>query len=192
MVLAPITNLIPDPQRPEEEKLATGQAPSQYPLTTGHMAKASKGIHHHHTRTILPMDTTKTRPLPAKSPICCHQSIRRLKSHREELSYATTTASGEGVVTQAAETSRHDMKPVEIADPGRRNNLNMTMARTTVATKISIALHAAAMTKGKAPTAMTMIQIREEQREAIAVAETHRRTSRAKGVTLHHPHQAAP
>jgi hypothetical protein len=28
MVLALITNLIPDPQRPEEEKLAIGQMPS--------------------------------------------------------------------------------------------------------------------------------------------------------------------
>jgi hypothetical protein len=29
MVLALITNIIPDPQRPKEEKLATGQTPSQ-------------------------------------------------------------------------------------------------------------------------------------------------------------------
>jgi hypothetical protein len=79
-----------------------------------------------------------------------------------------------------------------MADPGRRNNIAMTMAHTAAATKISIALHAAAMTKGKAPAAMTTIQLHEEQREAIAVAEIHRRTSRAKGVTLHHPHQAAP
>jgi hypothetical protein len=42
MALALIMNLIPDPQRPEEEKLAIGQTPSQYPLTTDHMAKASK------------------------------------------------------------------------------------------------------------------------------------------------------
>jgi hypothetical protein len=47
------------------------------------------------------------------------------------------------------------------------------------------------MTKGKAPTAMTMIQLHKEQREAVAVAEIHRRTSRVKGVTLHHPHQEA-
>jgi hypothetical protein len=66
-------------------------------------------------------------------------------------------ASGEGVVTQAAETSRHDMKPVEIADLGKRNNLAMMTVRTAAATKISIALHATAMTKGKAPAAMTMI-----------------------------------
>jgi hypothetical protein len=39
---------------------------------------------------------------------------------------------------------------------------------------------------------MTIIQLHVEQREAIAVAETHRRTSRARDVTLHHPHQAAP
>jgi hypothetical protein len=39
MVLALITNLIPDPQRPKEEKLATGQMTSQYPPMIGHMAK---------------------------------------------------------------------------------------------------------------------------------------------------------
>jgi hypothetical protein len=101
-------------------------------------------------------------------------------------------ASGEGVVTPAAKTSRHNEKPVKMADPGRGNNLTMTTARTAAATRISIALHAATMTKGKAPAAMTTIQLHEEQREAVAVAEIHRRTSRAKGVTLHHPHQAAP
>jgi hypothetical protein len=67
MVLALITNLILDPQRPEEEKLTIGQTPSQYPLMTDHMAKARKGIHHHLTRTILLTDTTKTRPSPAIS-----------------------------------------------------------------------------------------------------------------------------
>jgi hypothetical protein len=191
MVLALITNLILDPQRPEEEKLTTGQTPSQYPPTIDRMAKASKEIHHRLTRTILPMDTTKIGPLPAISPICRHQSIRRSKSHREELSYVTTTASGEGVVAQAAETSRRDVKPVEMADPCRGNNLAMTMARTAAATRISIALYAATMTKGKAPTAMTTIQLHEKQREAIAVAEIRCRTSRVKGVTLHHPRQAA-
>jgi hypothetical protein len=64
MVLALITNLIPDPQRPEEEKLVTGQMPSQYPPMIGRMAKAIKEIHHRLTRTILLMDTTKTRPRP--------------------------------------------------------------------------------------------------------------------------------
>jgi hypothetical protein len=66
------------------------------------------------------------------------------------------------------------------------------MACTAAATRISIALHAAVMTKGKAPAAMTMIQLHEEEREAIAVAEIHHKTSRAKGMTLHHPHQGAP
>jgi hypothetical protein len=192
MVLALIMNLIPDPQRPEEEKLAIGQMPSQYPPMIDHMAKASKGIHHRRTRIILPMDTTQTRPLPAISPICCHQSIRHLKSHREELSYVTTMASGDGVVTLAAETSRRNVKPVEMSDPGKGNNLAMMITCTAAATRISIALHAAAMTKGKAPAAMTMIQHHEEQREAITVGEIHRRTSRAKGVTLHHLHQEAP
>jgi hypothetical protein len=101
-------------------------------------------------------------------------------------------ASGEGVVTLAGETSRHDVKPVEMAGPSIRNHLTMTMAHTIVVTWISIALHAAAMTKGRAPAAMTMTQLHEEHREAVAVAEIHRRTSRVKGVTLYHPHQAAP
>jgi hypothetical protein len=192
MVLALIMNLIPDPQRPEEEKLTTGQTPSQYPLTIEHMAKASKGIHHHLTRTIPRTDTTKTRPRPAIRPTCRHQSIRRLKSHRKELSYATMMASGEGVVTLAGETSHHDMKPVEMAGPSIGNHLAMMIARTAAAIRISIALHATAMTKGKAPTAMTMTQLHEEQREAVAVTEIHRRTPRVKGVILHHPHQAAP
>jgi hypothetical protein len=76
MVLALITNLIPYPQRPEEEKLAIVQMPSQYPLMIGRMAKDIKEICHRLTRTILLMDTTKTRLLPAISPICHHQSIR--------------------------------------------------------------------------------------------------------------------
>jgi uncharacterized protein YqfA (UPF0365 family) len=59
-------------------------------------------------------------------------------------------------------------------------------------TKISITLHADMMTKGKAPATMMMIQIHEEQREAIAVAEIHHMTLRVKGMILHHPHQAAP
>jgi Cu/Zn superoxide dismutase len=101
-------------------------------------------------------------------------------------------ASGDGVVTPAAEMSRHDEKPVEMVDPSKGNNLAMTTARTTVATRISIALHATTMTKGKAPAAMTMIQLHEEQREVVTVAEIHHRTPRAKGVTLHHPPQAAP
>jgi hypothetical protein len=42
MVLALITNLIPDTQRPEEEKLVTGQMPSQYPLMIGRMQRPSK------------------------------------------------------------------------------------------------------------------------------------------------------
>jgi hypothetical protein len=100
-------------------------------------------------------------------------------------------ASGEGVVTLAGETSCHDKKPVEMGGPSIGNNLAMTMACTATATRISIVLHAAAMTKGKAPAAMTMIQLHEEQREAIAVAEIRHRTSKVKGMTLHHPHQAA-
>jgi hypothetical protein len=101
-------------------------------------------------------------------------------------------ASGDGVVTPATEMSRHDEKPVKMAVPSKGNNLATMMACTATATRISIALHTTVMTKGKAPAAMTMIQLYEEQREAVTVAKIHRRTSRAKGVTLHHPHQAAP
>jgi hypothetical protein len=72
MVRALITNLIPDPQKSEEEKLATGQMSSQYPPMTNQMAKARREIHHHLTRTTLPMDTSKTTLLPAIRPTCCH------------------------------------------------------------------------------------------------------------------------
>jgi hypothetical protein len=101
-------------------------------------------------------------------------------------------ASEEGVMTLAGETSRHDVKPVGMADLGIGNHLAMMTARIAMMTRISIALHAAAMTKGRAPAAMMMTQLHEEQREAVVVAEIHRRTSSVKGVTLHHPHQAAP
>jgi hypothetical protein len=191
MVHALITNLTPDPQKSEEEKLTIGQMPSQYPLMTSHTARAIKEIHRPLTRTTLLMDT-KTRPNLAISPTCRHQSTRRSKSHREELSYAIMMASEEGVVTLAGEMTRHDVKPAGMADPGIGNHLAMMMARIATATKISITLHIDMMTKGKAPAAMTMIQLHEEQREAIAVAEIHHRTPRVKGMILHHPHQAAP
>jgi hypothetical protein len=138
------------------------------------------------------MDTTKTRDNLTISPTCRHQSTRRSKSHREELSYAIMMASKEGVMTLAGEMSRHDVKLVRMAGPGIGNHLAMTTAHTATATRISIDLHAATMTKGRAPAAMTMTQLHEEQREAAAVAGIHRMTSRVKGVTLNHPHQAAP
>jgi hypothetical protein len=84
MVRALIMNLIPDPQKSEEEKLAIGQMPSQYPPMTNHMAKAPREIHHHLARITLPLDTSKTMLLPAIRPTCRHQSIRRSKSQREE------------------------------------------------------------------------------------------------------------
>jgi hypothetical protein len=69
----------------------------------------------------------------------------------------------------------------------------MTTARTAAATRISIALPATTMTKGKAPTTMTMIHLHGEQREAVVAAEISRRMARVKDdVILHHPHQAAP
>jgi hypothetical protein len=61
------------------------------------------------------------------------------------------------------------------------------------ATKISIAPLATTTTKGKVPTAMTMIHFHEEQREAVVAAEINRRTARVKGdLILRHPHQAVP
>jgi hypothetical protein len=62
-------------------------------------------------------------------------------------------------VTLDTEKIHHDRKLVEMADPSKGNDLAMMMARTTAATRISIAFPAATMTKGKAPTAMTMIHL---------------------------------
>jgi hypothetical protein len=84
------------------------------------------------------------------------------------------------------------MKPAGMADPSIGNHLAMTTVCIAMMTRISIALHAAVMTKGRAPAAMTMIQLQEEQREAVAIAEIHHRTMRVKGMILHHPYQAAP
>jgi hypothetical protein len=96
-------------------------------------------------------------------------------------------------VTLDAEMIRHDRKPAETADPNEGNDLAMTTARTAAAIRISIASLATMMTKGKAPAAMTMVHLHEEQREAIVAAEINRRTARVKDdVILHHPHQAAP
>jgi hypothetical protein len=157
MVHALITNLTPDPQKSDEEKLATGQMPSQYPPMTSHMARAIKEIHRRLTRTTLLMDT-KPRPNLAISPTCRHQSTRHSKSHREELSYAIMMASEEGVMTLAGETSRPNVKLDGMADPGIGNHLAMMTARIATATRISIALHTAVMTKGRAPAAMMMTQ----------------------------------
>jgi hypothetical protein len=193
MVRALITNLISDPQKSEEDKLATRQMPSQYPLMTNQMAKARRETHHHLTRTTPPMDTRKTTLLPAIRPTCLHQSIRHLKSQWEESSYATMMASEGKVVTLDTETIRHDGKPAETADPSEGNDLAMTTARIAVATKISIAPLATTMTKGKAPATMTMIHLHEEQREAVVAAKINHSTTRVKGdAILRHPHQAAP
>jgi hypothetical protein len=192
MVHALITNLIPDPQKSEEGKLATGQMPSQYPPMTSHMARAHREIHHHLARITLPMDTSKTMLLTAIRPTCRHQSIRRSKSQREESSYATMMASEDEAVTPDAETIRHNGKLVEMADPSKGNDLAMTTARTAAATRISIVLPAATMTKGKAPAAITTIHLHGEQRGAIVVVEINRRTTRVKDATLRHLHQAAP
>jgi hypothetical protein len=193
MVRALITNLIPDPQKSEEEKLATGRTPSQYPPMTNQIAKAHREIHRHLTRTTPLMDTKKTMLLPAIRPTCRHQSIRRSKSQREKSSYATMMASEGEAMMLDAEMIRHDGKPAETADPSERTDLAMTTACTAAATRISIAHLATTMTKGKAPAAMMMIHLHEEQREAIVAAEINRRTARVKDeVFLRHPHQAAP
>jgi hypothetical protein len=137
-------------------------------------------------------DTIWMELLPAIRPICHHQSIRHSRSLREELSYVITMSNRDKAVTLAAETSRRNRRPAEMVDPSRGNQLDMMTALTAAAIRISIALPASTMTKGKVPTAMMIIQLHEEQREAVTVAETHRRTSRARDMTLHHPHQAAP
>jgi hypothetical protein len=95
-------------------------------------------------------------------------------------------------VTLDAETIRHNGKQVKTADPSKGNDLAMMTARTAAATRISIALPAATMTKGKAPAAMTTIHLRGEQREAIVAAEINRRAARVKDVTLRHLLLAAP
>jgi hypothetical protein len=193
MVRAPITNLIPDPQKSEEEKLAIGRMPSQYPPMTNQMAKAHREIHRHPTKITLLMDTNKIMLPLAIRPTCRHQSIRRSKSQREESSYATMMASKREAVTLDAETIRHDGKPAETADLREGTNLTMMTARTVAATRTSIAPLATTMIKGKAPAAMMMIHLQKEQREAIITAEISCRTARVKDdVTLHHPHQGAP
>jgi hypothetical protein len=102
-------------------------------------------------------------------------------------------ASEDGAVTLEAEMIHHDGKLVETADPKKGNDLAMMTARTATATRISIALPTATMTKGKAPTAMTAIHLHGEQREAVVAVEINRRTARVKDdVILRHLHQATP
>jgi hypothetical protein len=185
-------NLIPDPRRSEEEKLAIGDTPSQYPPTTNHMAKAHREIHRHPARITQLTDTNKPLLLPAIRPTCRHQSIRRSKSLREESSYATMMANEDEAVTLDAETIRHNGKTAGMADPREGTNLAMTTARIMTVTRKCIAPLAATMTKGKAPAAMTMIHPHEEQKEVVA-AESSRRTARVStDATLRHPHQGAP
>jgi hypothetical protein len=102
-------------------------------------------------------------------------------------------ASKDEAVTLDAETIRHDGKQVGMVDPSKGNDLAMMMACTAAATRISIALPTATVTKGKAPAAMMMIHLHGEQREAIVAAEINHSTARVKDdVILCHPHQAAP
>jgi hypothetical protein len=99
---------------------------------------------------------------------------------------------GEAVMLDA-EMICHEGKPAETADPREGTDFAMTTVRTMAATKTSIAPLTTTMTKGKAPAAMTMIHLHEEQKEAIIAAKINRRTARVKyGVTLRHPYQGAP
>jgi hypothetical protein len=187
------TNLIPDPQKSEEEKLAIGDTPSQYPPMTNQMAKAHREIHRHPARITRLTDTNKPLLLLAIRPTCRHQSIRRSKSPREESSYATMMANEDEAMTLDAEMIRHDGKTAGMADPREGTGLTMTMMRIAVAIKTSIAPLAVTMAKGKAPAVMTTIHPHEQQKEAVAAAKISRRTARVKdGVTLRHPHQGAP
>jgi hypothetical protein len=193
MVNVLTTNLIPDPQKSEEEKLAIRDTPSQYPPMTNHMAKARRETHRHSARITLLTDTNKTMLPLAIRPICRHQSIRRSKSQRRELSYVTMMASEGEAVTLDAETIRHDGKTAGMADPREGTDLAMTTARTVTVTRTSIVPPAVTMTKSKAPAAMTTIHHHEEQKEAVVATKISRRTARVKdGVTLRHPHQGAP
>jgi hypothetical protein len=62
-------------------------------------------------------------------------------------------ARGDEAVMLAAKTSRHNGKLAAMADLGKGNKLDMTMACNAAATKTKIIRHAAAVKKGKAPTA---------------------------------------
>jgi hypothetical protein len=102
-------------------------------------------------------------------------------------------ASEDEAMTLDAETICHDGKQVGMADPSKGNDLAMTTAHTVAATRISIALPTATMTKGKALAAMTTIHLHRERREAIVAAEINCMTTRVKDdVILRHPHQASP
>jgi hypothetical protein len=102
-------------------------------------------------------------------------------------------ANEDEAVTLDAETICHDGKPAETADPREGTNLAMTMTCTAAVTRTSIAPPAAMMTKGRAPAAMMMIHLHEEQKEAVVAAKISRRTVRVDdGVTLRHPHQGDP
>jgi hypothetical protein len=186
------TNLIPDPQKSKEEKLAIGDTPSQYPPMINHMAKVRRGTHRHPARITLLTDTNRMLLLLAIRPTCRHQSIRHSKSLREESSYATMMANEDKAVTLDAETIRHDGRTAGMADPREGTGLAMTMMRIAAAIKKSIAPLAVTMTKGKAPATMTMTHLDEDQTEVIVAAENSRRTARVSpGTTLRHPHQAA-
>jgi hypothetical protein len=188
-----ITNLIPDPQKSEEEKLAIGDTPSQYPPMTNHMAKVRRETHRHPARITLLTDTNRIMLPLAIRPTCRHQSIRHSKSQKEELSYATTMANEGEAVMLDAETIRHDGKAAEMADPREGTGLAMTTARTVMAIKTSIAPLAITMTKGKAPAAMTTTHLHKDQKEVVVAAENSRRTARVSpGTILRHPHQVAP
>jgi hypothetical protein len=71
-------------------------------------------------------------------------------------------ASEDEAMALDTETICHNGKLVEMADPSKGNDLAMMTTRTAAATRISIALPAAMMTKGKAPAAMMTIHLHGE------------------------------
>jgi hypothetical protein len=102
-----------------------------------------------------------------------------------------TNAGGDEALTLAAETSRHDGKLVEMADPDKGNKIAMTTVCNAALTRI--AHHAAAITKSEAPAAMMTrtkkIQLHVKQREAFTVAASSHRMSRARKDEIPpHPH----
>jgi hypothetical protein len=100
-------------------------------------------------------------------------------------------ANEDEAVTLDTETIRHDGKIAGMADPREGTDLAMTTTRIVTGTRISIAPLTATMTKGKAPTAMTVTH--HEERIEVVAAENSRRTARVSAdATLRHPHQGAP
>jgi hypothetical protein len=183
-----IMNLRPDPLRSKEETHVTGRTPSQYRQIASHMAKDHRGTHHLLTRTTPHLAGTIQKRHKTNMP---HQSIIRLKSLREELSYEMAKEGEDEAMGLAADMSRHGQKLSEIANPGKGNKV-MMMACIIAAEKVRITHPADTATKGKAHAAMTRTQVHLDK-EATVASEMSRRMLKAKRSMTHpHHHQAAP